>query len=324
MTEFKNTQPVTQISHNFTRMREEIKKMIVGNDDLIEMMIIAILSEGHILIEGVPGTAKTTLAKTCAILSGCAFNRFQCSVDSQPADVIGIQFWNADEKIFELKKGPIFTNIFLIDEINRMSPKTQSAFIEALSEKQATIDGIGYELPSPFCAIATQNPMEFEGTFPLIEAQKDRFMFSVYATHLSGEEELEIVRREQDGTLNWKKFAETLSPLFSPGGILNDIQYVKNIHVGEDIMAYIRDIVMATREHGDIALGSSSRGSIALLRGSRAKAALESRNFVIPDDVKTIAQKALQHRIIIKREAEISGTNSIAVMRQILDSIEVP
>jgi MoxR-like ATPase len=149
-------------------------------------------------------------------------------------------------------------------------------------------------------------------------------MFSVYATHLSGEEELEIVRREQDGTLNWKKFAETLSPLFSPGGILNDIQYVKNIHVGEDIMAYIRDIVMATREHGDIALGSSSRGSIALLRGSRAKAALESRNFVIPDDVKTIAQKALQHRIIIKREAEISGTNSIAVMRQILDSIEVP
>ncbi|WAI00699.1 AAA family ATPase [Methanogenium organophilum] len=324
MTEFKNTRSITQISQNYTRMREEIRKMVVGNDDLIEMMIIAILSEGHILIEGVPGTAKTTLAKTCAILSGCDFNRFQCSVDSQPADVIGIQFWNPDDRKFELRKGPVFTNIFLIDEINRMSPKTQSAFIEALSEKQATIDGTGYELPNPFCAIATQNPMEFEGTFPLIEAQKDRFMFSVYATHLSGEEELEVVRREQDGTLNWKKFAETLSPLFSQEGILNDIQYVKTIHVGEEILAYIRDIVMATREHGDIALGSSTRGTIALLRGSRAKAALESRNYVIPDDVKKVAEKALQHRIILRREAEISGTNSIAVIRQILDSVEVP
>ncbi len=324
MTEFKNTRSVTQISQNYTQMREEIKRMVVGNDELIEMMIIAILSEGHILIEGVPGTAKTTLAKACSILSGCEFNRFQCSVDSQPADVIGIQFWNAEEKIFELKKGPVFTNIFLIDEINRMSPKTQSAFIEALSEKQATIDGVENKLPCPFCAIATQNPMEFEGTFPLIEAQKDRFMFSVYATHLSGEEELEIVRREQDGTLNWKKFAETLSPLFSPEGILNDIQYVKSIHVGEDILSYIRDIIMATREHGDIALGSSTRGTIALLRGSRVKAALENRNYVIPDDVKKIAPKALQHRIILKREAEISGTDSKSVIRQILDSVEVP
>ena len=324
MTEFKNTQSITQISENYSRMQNEIKRMVVGNDELMEMIIIAILSEGHILIEGVPGTAKTTLAKACSILSGCEFNRFQCSVDSQPADVIGIQFWNADEKRFELKKGPVFTNIFLIDEINRMSPKTQSAFIEALSEKQATIDGIEYELPSPFCAIATQNPMEFEGTFPLIEAQKDRFMFSVYATHLSGEEELEIVHREQDGTLNWNKFAKTLSPLFSPEGILNDIQYVKSIHAGEEIMSYIRDIIMATREHGDIALGSSTRGTIALLRGSRAKAALESRNYVIPDDVKTIAHKVLQHRIILKREAEISGTDSTIVIRQILDSVEVP
>lgn len=324
MTEFKNNQSITQISQNYIRIREEIRKMIVGNDDLIEMMFIAILSEGHILIEGVPGTAKTTLAKTCAILSGCEFNRFQCSVDSQPADVIGIQFWNAEEKRFELRKGPVFTNIFLIDEINRMSPKTQSAFIEALSEKQATIDGIGYELPNPFCAIATQNPMEFEGTFPLIEAQKDRFMFSVYATHLSGDEELEVVRREQNGTLNWKKFAETLSPLFTQESILKDIHYVKNIHVGEEMLSYIRDIVMATREHADIALGSSSRGTIALLRGSRAKAALESRNYVIPDDVKTIADKALQHRIVLKREAEISGTDGIAVIRQILDSVEVP
>ncbi|WFN34717.1 MoxR family ATPase [Methanogenium sp. S4BF] len=324
MTEYKQTESVTHISDNFIRMRDEIKRLVVGNDELIEMIVISILSEGHILIEGVPGTAKTTLAKTCAILSGCKFNRFQCSVDSQPADVIGIQFWNADEKRFELRKGPIFTNFLLIDEINRLSPKTQSAFIEALSEKQATIDGIGYELPHPFFTIATQNPTEFEGTFPLIEAQKDRFMFSVYATHLSGEEELEVVRREQDGTLNWKKFSDELSPFFNREAIIADIECVKQIHAGEEILSYIRDIIMATREHADIALGSSSRGSIALLRGSRAKAAIERRDYVIPDDVKAVALKALQHRIILKREAEISGTNSSAVIRQILDTVGVP
>jgi MoxR-like ATPase len=272
----------------------------------------------------VPGTAKTTLAKTSAILSGCDFNRFQCSVDSQPADVIGIQFWNAEKMEFELRKGPIFTNFFLIDEINRMSPKTQSAFIEALSEKQATIDGKMHPLPHPFFSLATQNPMEFEGTFPLIEAQKDRFMFSIKATHLSGKEELEVVRREQGGTLNWKTFSETLSPHFTKESILNDIESVKKIHVGEEILSYIRDIIIATREHADIALGSSSRGSIALLRGSRAKAAIEIRNYVIPDDVKAIAPKALQHRIILRREAEISGTDRETVIRQILDAVEVP
>ena len=324
MTEYKQTESVTQISDNFVRMRDEVKRLIVGNDELIEMIVIAILSEGHILIEGVPGTAKTTLAKACAILSGCKFNRFQCSVDSQPADIIGIQFWNADTKEFEFKEGPIFTNFLLIDEINRLSPKTQSAFIEALSEKQVTIDSKREDLPNPFFTIATQNPMEFEGTFPLIEAQKDRFMFSVFATHLSGEDELEVVRREQEGKLNWKKFSDTLSTFMTQEAIIADIERVKQIHAGQDILSYIRDIVMATREHADIALGSSSRGSIALLRGSRAKAALEQRDYVIPDDVKAIALKALQHRIILKREAEISGTNSSAVIQQILDAVEVP
>lgn len=324
MTETNKTQTVSQISQNYAQMRQEIKRMIVGNDDLIEMIIIAVLSEGHILIEGVPGTAKTTLAKTYAVLSGCNFHRFQCSVDSQPADVIGVQFWNAEEKEFELKKGPIFTNIFLIDEINRMSPKTQSAFIEALSEKQVTIDGERHEISSPFCAIATQNPMEFEGTFPLIEAQKDRFMFSVYAKHLSGDEELEVARREQNGMLNWEYFTKNLSSLSSPERIMEEIACVRNIHVGDEILSYIRDIVIATREHGDVSLGSSTRGTIALIRGSRAKAALENRSYVIPDDVKAIAVKALQHRIVIRREAEISGTTSIAVIRQIIDSIEVP
>ncbi len=324
MTEYKQTESVTQISDNFVRMRDEVKRLIVGNDELIEMIVIAILSEGHILIEGVPGTAKTTLAKACAILSGCKFNRFQCSVDSQPADIIGIQFWNADTKEFEFKEGPIFTNFLLIDEINRLSPKTQSAFIEALSEKQVTIDSKREDLPNPFFTIATQNPMEFEGTFPLIEAQKDRFMFSVFAKHLSGEDELEVVRREQEGKLNWKKFSDTLSTFMTQEAIIADIERVKQIHAGQDILSYIRDIVMATREHADIALGSSSRGSIALLRGSRAKAALEQRDYVIPDDVKAIALKALQHRIILKREAEISGTNSSAVIQQILDAVEVP
>lgn len=324
MTQFNNTEAIADISQNYTLMRNEIKQMVVGNDELIEMIFIAILSEGHILIEGVPGTAKTTLAKTCAILTECDFHRFQCSVDSQPGDIIGIQFWNAEKQIFELKKGPIFTNILLIDEINRLPPKTQSAFIESLSERQVTIDGTGFGLKRPFFAIATQNPMEFEGTFPLIEAQKDRFMFSVIATHLSREEELEIVRRERDGILNWKKYENVMSHLFSKKDILRDIEVVKQVHAGEDILTYIRDIVIATREHADIALGASSRGTIALLRGSRAKAALENRTFVIPDDVKNIAKYALSHRIILRREAEISGINSAAVIRQILDSVEVP
>ncbi|GAB7016560.1 MoxR family ATPase [Methanogenium cariaci] len=324
MTQYNNTESVTQISNRYFQMRDEIRQLVVGNDELIEMIVIAILSEGHILIEGVPGTAKTTLAKTSAILLGCEFHRFQSSFDSQPADIIGIQFWNADKKMFELKKGPIFTNILLVDEINRLPPKTQSAFIEALSEAQATIDGTEYPLPYPFFTIATQNPMEFEGTFPLIEAQKDRFMFSINATHLSGEDEFEIIRRERDGMLNWKTFAKAMSPLFTREGILNDVKYVKRIHVGEEILSYIRDIIIATREHADISLGSSSRGSIALIRGSRAKAALENRDYVIPDDVKAITLQALQHRIILRREAEISGTNTTAVIQQILDSVEVP
>ncbi len=270
----------------FREIRGRIGDLIVGNEDLIELGVIALLSGGHILIEGLPGTAKTTVVKTLALLSESSFSRFQCAVDSQPADIIGVRIFDQASREFILKKGPVFTNFLLIDEINRLSPKTQGAFIEAMSEHQATIDGETHPLPSPFIVFATQNPFEFEGTFPLIEAEKDRFMFSIVLGHMDGDGELEVIRREQNGTLNWDDYQEHLSPVISNEVISHYSGLLKKVHMEETLMTYIRDIVLATRRHGDIRLGASSRASIAFVRGSKVRAALDGRNYVVPDDVK--------------------------------------
>jgi MoxR-like ATPase len=315
---------LSKISATFIEVKEAVSQLIVGNDDLIDLMFIGLLSGGHVLIEGVPGTAKTTLVKAMAQLMGCEFNRVQCAVDTQPADVIGIRVWDQQTGQFSLRKGPLFTDILLIDEINRLPPKSQSAFIEAMSERQATIDGITVQIEAPFIVIATQNPFEQEGTFPLIEAQKDRFMFSFQSRYMGSDEELEIIKREHDGVLDWKPFLSRIETLLDRDDILEFIASVRKVHISEPVQEYIRDLVIATRTHSDVRLGVSSRGSIALVRGSRAWAALNSRDFVIPDDVKKATMLAFKHRMILQREAEISGISPAQIVGEILQTVEVP
>ncbi|HWQ65679.1 MAG TPA: MoxR family ATPase [Methanospirillum sp.] len=315
---------LSSIGHLYTNISEKLAEFVVGNQDLTELILIALLAEGHILIEGLPGTAKTTIAKGIAIITGCEFARIQGAVDIQPADMIGVQIYNQNTGEFTLRKGPIFTNILLTDELNRVHPKAQSAFIESMSERQATIDGITLPLPRPFIVIATQNSFELEGTFPLIEAQRDRFMFSISVQHLNSDDELEIIRRASRGNLTWRTFATGIHPVTDPGRLLTSIDLVSRVRMEDPVHRYIRDLVIATREHPDIGLGVSSRASIAFVKGAKGAAALEGRLYVIPDDVKKIARSVLMHRISLTREAEIEGLRTSEIIEEILQTVEVP
>ncbi|MDD3621022.1 MAG: MoxR family ATPase [Methanofollis sp.] len=311
------------ISETYQKVTETMGRFVVGNESLIEMIYMGMLSEGHILLEGVPGTAKTVIAKTIALLSGCEFSRIQCAVDMQPADIIGVRVYDPERRDFVLRKGPIFSNFVLIDEMNRVSPRTQSAFIEAMSERQATIDGTLHRFASPFFVIATQNPYEFEGTFPLIEAQKDRFMFSARLDYLDAEDELEIIRRESNGFLDWETFSSRVTPVLSPTRIGRFVRAVRSVTIEEPVLQYIRDIVLATRNHSDIWLGASPRASIALVRGGKARAALHGRTYVIPDDIKHATHLALPHRLLIRREADLGGVTAHEVTDEVLATVEV-
>jgi len=324
MTDNERTKDLQPILEKYTLIRKTCSEFIVGNELLTEALLIGVLSEGHVLIEGIPGTAKTSVIKIIAHLLGCKVKRVQCTVDMQPSDIIGIRIWNSETKVFELKEGPVFTNILHIDEINRLPPRSQSAFIEAMSEKQVTIDGITIPLEKPFFAVATQNPFELEGVFPLIEAQIDRFMLSVKAKFLNEDEELEIIKREQEDLLDIDHFFATTKPILTPEELLKAQESTKKITVSEPLQNYIRDIIVASREHGDVRLGISSRGSISLLRGAKAFAFLNGRDYVIPDDVKHLARIALPHRLILNYGAEISGSEPDLIIEQILDTIEVP
>jgi MoxR-like ATPase len=315
---------IAAISRLFQTMGTRISEFVVGHQPLIDLISIAMLAEGHILIEGAPGTAKTIIAKGMAQLSGCTFRRIQSAVDIQPADILGIRIFDPQKKDFILKEGPIFSHFLLVDEINRLSPKTQGAFIEAMSEEQVTIDGITTPLSRPFFVMATQNPYEYEGTFPLIEAQKDRFMFSTRITHLSREEEMKIIERADSGILDWAIFSKKLAPLAGPEIISRCSEIVQNVHMEPPIREYITDLVMATRAHSDVRLGASARASITLVRAAKSAAALENRSFVLPDDIKKLLPSVLQHRLILKREAEIRGITSGTVLQEIIDRVEVP
>jgi MoxR-like ATPase len=317
-------QELREISTAYESIRREIQRFIVGNEDLLEIIFVGLLADGHVLVEGIPGTAKSSLVKALAHLLGCDFRRIQCAVDIQPADIIGVRIWDPQQREFVVKKGPLFTNIMFVDEINRLSPKSQSAFIEALGERQVTIDGVTLGVERPYFTIATQNPFEREGTFPLIEAQKDRFMFSNRSRFLGSDAELEIIRREHSGRLDWSGYLETLSPILQKDDLLLFTKNVMKVHIEEPVLAYIRDLVIATRNHSDIKLGVSARGSIALVRGSKVLAAMEKRSYVIPDDVKKLAFPAFQHRFVLSREAEISGISPSAIVKEILDTTEVP
>lgn len=306
------------------RIRTQMSEFVIGNERLIELILIALLCEAHILIEGVPGTAKTTIAKLMASLTGCAFSRVQAAVDIQPADIIGVRIYHPEKKEFEFKKGPLFTNILMIDEINRLSPKTQSAFIEAMSERQATVDGVSYHMELPFSVIATQNPHEMEGTFPLIEVQRDRFMLGLRSDYMDPERELQIIRLMGEGRLEQTGKLTDLNPVLDKASLIKASEMVRHVYLGDLVQRYIRDIVIATRRHADVELGASSRASLAFVKGGRAMAALRGRKYVIPDDIKALAPEVLGHRLILNREAEISGITTAQVVAEILGTIEVP
>ncbi|WP_292521964.1 MoxR family ATPase [Methanoculleus sp.] len=318
------TEHIEAIANAYEEIRLIAQQVIVGNQPLIEGIFISMISGGHLLIEGVPGTAKTTVCKIIARLIDYNFKRVQGAVDIQPADIIGVRIYDRTKSEFVLQKGPVFTNFLMIDEINRLTPKTQSALLEAMSEHQVTIDGISYPLADPYFVIATQNPYDAEGTFPLIEAQCDRFMFSTTLNHLEPESELELIRRERAGELDWGLYRDRVTPVLGPADLKSMAAAVREVRVDDVVLAYMRDLVLATRSHGDIRLGASSRASIAFLRGSMARAALYGRTYVIPDDVRALALPVLRHRITLTREAAITGITPGSVIHEILDSVEVP
>jgi MoxR-like ATPase len=298
----------------------QVKKVIVGKDTVLEKVMFALLANSHILFEDYPGLAKTLLARSFAMSMGCNFSRIQFTPDLLPADITGTYIYNVKSGDFELRKGPVFTNILLADEINRAPPKTQAALLEAMQERQTTLDGKTHSLQDPFIVMATQNPIEYEGVYPLPEAQLDRFLVRLQLGYPTRMEEIEIMRRrmargQEDVVLDPVADAET---------ILDLQKTVEGIHVDDDVMGYIADIVLATRTHRQIEIGASPRGSLAIFKLSRARAALHGRDYVIPDDVKEVAAPALVHRLIMKSESWVKGTNPNQVLEDILKTIPVP
>ncbi|OQC72000.1 MAG: Holliday junction ATP-dependent DNA helicase RuvB [Euryarchaeota archaeon ADurb.Bin009] len=312
------------IAEHWEQTQRQLAEYFVGNWDVVKMIYIGLLSGGHVLLEGAPGTAKTSIAKAISKFSGCRFQRVQGAVDVQPADIIGVRIFEPSRGDFVLKKGPLYTNFLLVDEINRLTPRTQGAFLEAMSEKQATIDGFTCPISDPFIVIATQSFHESGSTFPLILSQKDRFTFSLVLKQLDENGELEILRRINTGELEWQNFFDNLNAQTDIETLQFMIRFVGSIIVDERVLTYIRDIVMATRKHADIRMGASTRASVAFVKGIKALAALRNRRYAIPDDVKEIAPAVLRHRIELQNEARIRGKTEEQIIQEILQTVTVP
>ena len=294
---------VTKVEELAVRVRESVQRVIVGKDRSIDLSVVALLCRGHILVEDVPGIGKTTLSKALAQSLECTFKRIQFTLDLMPNDVVGVNFFNQRTSEFEVRPGPIFSQVLLAEEINRATPRTQSALLEAMQEVQATIDGITMALPRPFLVMATQNPIEMEGTFPLPEAQLDRFMVRVTLGYPTPEEESEIfVRFEQDFNL------PDLDPVTSEDELQAAQKIVLSARVDQPVREYIVDIVGRTRDHSGISLGASPRAGLALYKTTQAWAAIEGRDFVIPDDVKLLAPPVLPHRMIVVNQQKWDGS----------------
>ncbi len=296
----------------------EVEKKVVGKRREVELILASLMSEGHVLLEGVPGVAKTLLAKTISSALGLEFKRVQFTPDMLPSDIIGVMVYNPRTSEFSFRKGPVFTNILLVDEINRASPKTQSALLEAMQERQVTVEGVTYPLPRPFLVIATMNPIEIEGTFPLSEAQVDRFLAKIEIGYPSLSETVSILDRY------YEIVSDPIKPVIDLNSVLNLIEIVKNITVDQNVKKYISAIVQTTREHPMVRLGASPRGAIAMYLLSKAIAIMRGRDYVTPDDVKYVAYPTLSHRIILKTEARISGIKVSDVIADVLERVEVP
>jgi len=312
----ENIQVITSLAE---RVISNVEHVIIGKRKAIEMTLIALLCEGHLLIEDVPGVGKTMLARSIARSIGCSFRRIQFTPDMLPSDVTGVSVFNQKTREFEFRPGPVMAQIVLSDEINRATPKTQSALLEAMEERQITVDGVTYPLESPFLVLATQNPIEYEGTFPLPEAQIDRFMMRLSLGYPSAADEIHILESQRQ-----HHPIQDIGQAVSVEELLAAQDAVKQVYVDDLIKEYIVDLANATRHHPDIYLGVSPRGSLALFKTSRAYAALQGRTYVIPDDVKALLVLTFAHRLIISPSARIKNVESRAVVEEIAASVPVP
>jgi len=302
----------------------ELHKIIVGQDAVIEQILVAVLAEGHVLLEGVPGTAKTLTVKTLAGIIGAKFSRIQFTPDLMPSDITGTNIFNMQTSEFSLRPGPIFTDILLADEINRAPPKTQSALLEAMEERQTTIDGKRYRLSPLFTVLATENPIEYEGTYPLPEAQLDRFLLKILIDYPPQDAELEIISRWDAGFNSRHLEQIDLRKLPDENSIQNCRAEVKAMRTEPGVRKYIVEIVQKTRNHASILYGASPRASVALLLCSKALAAIRGRDFPTPDDVRDVALPVLRHRLALRAEAELDGATSDAVIADVIKSVEIP
>lgn len=312
------------VASTVEHIRTELRKVIVGQDEAIEQILIALLAEGHALVEGVPGTAKTLTVKTLARIINASFSRIQFTPDLMPSDITGTNVFNIATSNFNLRRGPIFTDILLADEINRTPPKTQAALLEAMEERQVTIDGDGYPLSPIFTVLATENPIEYEGTYPLPEAQLDRFQLKILLGYPSEEAEREVVAR-WDAGFNSKRLDQVeIRPLNDAASIIECRREVSRARMEPGVQHYAVDLVRRTRAHPFIHYGASPRASVALLLCSKALAAIRGRDFVTPDDVRDVALPVLRHRLTLRAEAELDGVTADSVITDILKSAEVP
>ena len=301
------------------KIRHSVQRVIVGKDDVIDLAIIALLCKGHVLVEDVPGIGKTTMAKALAQSLGCTFNRIQFTPDLMPTDVLGVNFYNQKSGDFEFRAGPIFSQILLADEINRATPRTQSALLEAMGERQVTIDGVTRAISEPFMVLATQNPIEMEGTFPLPEAQLDRFMLRIKLGYPSPDEESDILLRFQKDTI-----LPALDPVTTESELRPLQDAVTTVRVDDTIRMYVVAITQATRGHDGLSLGASPRAALSLYKTAQAKAALDARDFVTPDDVKEMAETVLAHRMILTSNSRLRGRTTEMIVEEVLDSVPVP
>ena len=315
---------VQEIRSIADRMRGEIRKAVVGQDEVIDLMLTSLLVGGHILLEGVPGTAKTLITRAFAASLALQFGRIQFTPDLMPGDVLGTNLFNFQTNSFILTPGPIFTQLLLADEINRTPPKTQAALLQAMNERIITIDGKDYELGEDFMVVATQNPIEQQGTYPLPEAQLDRFLFKLHIDHPSRDEELEIVRRHGHRSAMPRLEDFGLRPVADGAMLAAMREAVMHIRLSEPLIDYIVDVIRATREHSSLEVGASTRAANMLASAVRAYAVLQGRDFVIPDDIKFLALPVLRHRLTMSPSAEIEGLTTDRIMREVLDQTPVP
>jgi MoxR-like ATPase len=311
---------IETVSENCRKIHAELNSVIVGKEEVLRKILLGVLANSHMLIEDYPGLAKTVIAKSLAAAVGCRFSRVQFTPDLLPADITGTYVFNQKTGDFELKQGPIFTNVLLADEINRSPPKTQAALLEAMQERQTTLDGRTHHLGSPFIVLATQNPIEFEGVYQLPEAQLDRFIMKLAVGYPDRGGEVEILRRR----ITRKSDEFSVAPVIDPKTVIEMQNTIEEVHAEDDILSYITDIVRETRLHSQVEIGASPRGSLSLLKLARANAAFAARDYIIPDDIKIISVEALSHRIIPKAASWIRGFDAALIIQEILKKVPVP